>query len=368
MGLSLLEILLAIVIVAAILAALIPLQLKNANEKLIDKTVGQMTALTLAARNYYQDQRPTASINATAWPQTLLQLTNSNYLPPASLCSPWPLDPNARTNKAANNNADCGNHEEYALFPANTNGVYDTTLPGIRRTSLFNDNILNTGGSFWGVSLTLPTQAAARAVQERLPFATLCSPSGLITQLNNGNVPCAASSQESKTVTVLVPRPATWPNDKQYAKDGLIQTMGTVVICNSLNASSPTCNTSNNNSATISIPNSCGNDENGHRLIPALFIYPFGNDFNSGWLGVNKPSAQYTGIEIAVARNTDTWTVYAGMAGSSTYNPTNLNAIVLAYFTVCAPNSTSASGHSGTTTTWDASYFGPRADNGYNYR
>lgn len=361
-GLTLIEILLSLIIVSTIFLYIIQQQLKISHEKSLDKTVAQMNVLVLAARNYYQDQLPTANNNAAAWPQTLPQLTNSNYLPKSALCSPWPTDPSTTPNKAANSNLDCGNHQEYAIFPADSNGIYDTTLPGITRTTSLNAGltITNTGGGFWGVSLNLPSVDDAREVQQRLPFATLCTPAALITQLKNGNTsPC---NTESTTVTVLVPRPATWPSDKQYAKDGLIQTIGTVVICNSLNPASRPCN-SRNNTVTIPIPTSCGNDENGKPLIPALFIYPFDYDFNSNaWLIFNKASGDYTGIGIKVVRNASTWTVASGMSGTGNNDPSKLQALVLAYFTVCAPYNTQSTISGGIrTTNWDASYFGPGA-------
>lgn len=358
-GLTLIEILLSLVIASMILVFLVPQQLKRSHEELVAKTVGQMNALVLAARNYYQDQRPTANNNALAWPQTLSQLTNSNYLPSAALCSPWPIDPTALQNKAANNNADCGNHQEYAIFPANTNGVYDSTTPGIARTTSLNAGatITNNGGSFWGVSLTLPNSATAKEIQQRLPFATLCSPAALINQLNTGNT--SSCTAESNIITILVPMPAAWPNDKQYAKDGLIQTMGTLVICDDFNSRHPSCTNAANNHVTLAMPTSCSNDENGKPLIPALFVYPFDYDFNSNaWTVFNKSSADYTGIEVKVIRSANSWTIYSGMAGTGNYDPTKLNAIVLAYITVCAPYSTQTTLSGIRTTNWDASYFG----------
>jgi hypothetical protein len=153
--------------------------------------------------------------------------------------------------------------------------------------------------------------------------------------------------------------PAVWPNDKQYAKDGLIQTMGTLVICDSLDPGHPSCSNAANNHVTLNMPTSCGNDETGKQLIPALFVYPFDYDFNSkAWSVFNKASYDYTGIEIKVIRNSNSWTIYSGMAGAGDYNPTKLNAIVLAYITVCAPYSTQATLSGIRTTNWDASYFG----------
>ena len=183
------------------------------------------------------------------------------------------------------------------------------------------------GGNFWGVSLTVPTAKLADEIRERAPFATTCPPS----ELAKGTV----CSINSNTVTMLVPRPARWPSiHAVYAQDGLLQSMGSVVICNG--------NCNNHDSATIKMPLTCGNDPAGNSLVPALFVYPFDYD----WKGHEN---QFPGIRISkVATDTTnhlwTVTVVASKQNSNSSSANNFNSISIAYFTTCQPsNSTTGS-------------------------
>jgi type II secretory pathway pseudopilin PulG len=310
-GLTLVEILLALVIASMILVFLVPQQLQYSHEQLVDKTVAQMNQLVLAARNYYQNQRSLVSDNASAWPTTLSQLTANGYLPNAALCSDWPKDPNQQNN-ANNNGNDCttlkNNHQEYALFPANVSGSYDITVPG--------------NGNFWGVSIALPSAKVAQEVRDRMPFATTCPPS----DLRNTSTPCSTSSN---IVTAVVPRPAQWPTSppSEYAKDGLIQTVGSQVIC----SDAKSCTTNPKPTATIPIPKTCGNDENGLPLVPQLFVYPLSYQFQDH-------CTCFRGIETSITRNANTWTVSLGESTSAA-SPSNFTYVSVGYFTVCQPNS-----------------------------
>lgn len=326
-GLTLLEILLSLAIVAAILAYLIPQELRTSHEALVDKTVAQMNQLVLAARNYYQDNRLKVLSNAAAWPTTVKQLTTSNYLPPAALCSSWPKEPASQQSPANNQGNDCGGHQEYALFPANSSGTYDTTVPGIAI------NGTNSGGNFWGVSLALPNNAIAEEVRQRLPFGTTCPPS----DLSQTTTACGTSSN---IVTAIAPRPGQWPggaSNQVYSKDGLIQSMGSIVVCdNSSSTSSFHCS---NNRNTVTIPPSsvtinCGKDENGNTLVPQLFVYPLSYQWP---VKNNHHSNSLPGVQVLVNSNSSPWTVQVGASNNKDPNTNNFTYISLGYFIVCQP-------------------------------
>ncbi len=343
-GLTLIEILLSLVIISSLLMYLIPQQLKNTHEQLVEKTVAQMNLLALSARNYYQDQQalyPTSS-NASHWPQTLKALTDANYLPASALCSSWPLQADALNDPASNKNADCLHHQEYAIFPANSSGQYDMTLNGIKtQTWTGFSKFYSSGGNFWGVSLTLPTTKMALEVRERLPFATLCAPTNLSAQLSN-NTACT----KSNTVTILVPRPAKWTNNTQYAKDGLIQSIGTASVCGSDGKKTP-CNSSPPPFAYIPKPTSCGVDPSGNLLTPVLFVYPF--DYQLCLDKSYDPTyctyhTNFKGISLIVQQDPDltkppAWDVYAGMFDHDGHMQISYFwSLAVAYFTVCEPS------------------------------
>lgn len=316
-----------------ILVFLVPQQLKATHEQSVDKTVAQMNQLVLAARNYYMATRPTAANNASAWPTTLNQLVSGSYLPQAALCSTWPKGDSSLQSNANNKGADCNssNHQEYALFPANSAGNYDTTVPGIAA----NGN--NSGGNFWGVSLALPNAKVAAEVRDRLPFATICPPS----ELSKTSTTCG---KNSNIVTALVPRPANFPGltaPAPYSKDGLIQSIGTVRVCDG------DCKPKNTiMTATISTPNTC----NSNTTTPVLFVYPF--DFSAAI--PNPPPSNgapyyYSGIKLFTTRNNDSWTV------SASTDEYTLGKLYLAYFTTCAP--TNVKNSNTDPYLWDASSF-----------
>lgn len=339
-GLTLVEILLSLVIASMILVFLVPQQLQTTHEQLVDKTVAQMNQLVLAARNYYQAQRPLVGNNASAWPTTLSGLTSQGYLPTAALCSPWPKGPTSVQTNANNNGKDCGNHQEYAIFPANNDGIYDTTVLGIAITGS------NSGGSFWGVSIALPSAKDADEVRARTPFATTCPPS----ELSKTNTACSTTGN---IVTAVVPRPASWPGlgtQANYAKDGLIQTIGSVVLCDNTNSSRHCSYKSKSdpgiNYTTINKPSSCGLDENGLKLIPQLFVYPISYQWNQAITNsYSILNNNYPGTQLHVVDNdpsntgtNHTWTVIAGASGNKDLSTSQFNYIALGYFTVCQPN------------------------------
>lgn len=328
-GLTLVEILLSLVIVSMILIYLIPKQLQTTHEQLIDKTVAQMNQLVLAARNYYQTQRLLVGNNASAWPTSLSDLRSKGYLPGAALCSAWPKGPTSLQSNANNNGADCSTHQEYAVFPANSSGKYDTTVPGIAASGS------NSGGSFWGVSIALPTARAAAEVRERMPFATTCPPS----ELSKTNTACSTTGN---IVTAVVPRPAQWPGfggvSSQYSKEGLIQTMGSVVLCDNTNSSRHCYDKNSTNSVTINKPTTCGNDENNHPLTPVLFVYPLSYQWSQKLNGQSSNlNNNYPGIQLQVVYNSSNWNVIAGESRKKNLDTTNFKYISLAYFTTCQP-------------------------------
>lgn len=331
-GLTLLEILLSLVIASMILAFLVPQQLKYSHEQLVDKTVSEMDQLLLAARNGYQTNRATSASNASAWPTTLNDLITQGFLPKAALCSAWPKGPASAQSNANNNGSDCGTHQEYALFPANSSGKYDTSVPGI---SAYGSN---SGGNFWGVSLTLPTARAAEEVRARLPFATTCMPG----DLSKTNTPCSSTGN---IVTAVVPRPAQWPDliPASYAKDGLIQSIGTVAICDNKGVYAPTCTTAKNNTAVVDMPQNCGNDENNNPLTPTLFAYPLQYAlYSSNPADKNGYSLRQTfpGVYISVQVNPSNhrqWLITAGGNGDTSHDVSIFDHFAVAYFTVCQP-------------------------------
>lgn len=325
-GLTLIEILLSLVIVSMVLIYLIPRQLQSAHEELIEKTASQMNQLLLAARVDYQVNRAFSANNAAAWPTTLNDLA-PNYLPQAALCSAWPQGPASAQNNANNNGKDCAGHQEYALFPADSSGKYDTSVAGIAASSS------NSGGNFWGVSLALPTAKAAAEVRERLPFATTCLPS----DLSKTNVPCNSSSN---IVTAVVPRPAQWPDlvPAPYAKDGLIQSLGTVTICDNNNGSLRCLD--GHNTAFVDMPQDCGNDENGNVLTPTLFAYPLqyawrgtgDGNYNNRW----TYTGVYTHIDVNPG-NAKQWRIIGGGNDTTSHDITKFDHFAVAYFSVCQP-------------------------------
>ncbi len=340
-GVTLIEMLLSLVIASLILSYFISQQLQSLHQQLVDKTVAQMNFLALSARNYYLNQQALypSSSNISHWPQTLKALSDAGSIPADALCSSWPASSNASTNVASNKNADCLNnqkqiaHQEYAIFPANSSGSYNTALNGIQAHPwTASQQFTSSGGNFWGISLELPTLQAAREIQKRLPFATLCSPSNLSAQLTN-NAPCI----ESNTVTMLVPRPAKWFNSTQYAKDGLIQSMGTAAVCGDPNHG---CNTNGNKPyATIFKPMSCGTNPSGQSLTPVLFVYPFDYELCLD----NKSttcSAQtaFAGMNLGVKDVGNAWQVYGGeLDNNGNMTSNHFFTIAVAYFTVCEP-------------------------------
>lgn len=329
-GLTLIEILLSLIIASMILIFIVPQQLKYSHEQLVDKTVSEMDQLLLAARNHYQANRALSANNASAWPTTLNDLISKGFLPKVALCSAWPKGPASAQNNANNNGNDCGTHQEYALFPANSSGQYDTSVPGIMA------NGSNSGGNFWGVSLTLPTAKAAAEVRERLPFATTCTPG----DLSKTNTPCSSTSN---IVTAVVPRPAQWPDltPAPYAKDGLIQSIGTVAVCDNNNPSSR-CK-DNHNTAVIDMPQNCGIDENGNLLTPTVFVYPLQNalyssdptDKNGYTLRQNYPGV-YVSVKVNPS-NAQQWLITAGGNLDTSHDISIFDHFAVAYFTVCKP-------------------------------
>ena len=339
-GLTLIEILLSLVIASMILVFLVPQQLKYSHEQLVAKTVSEMDQLLLAARNHYQANRTFSVNNASAWPTTLNDLVSKGFLPKAALCSAWPKGPASAQNNANNNGNDCGTHQEYALFPTDSNGKYDTSVPGIMA------NGRNSGGNFWGVSLALPTAKAAAEVRERLPFATTCTPG----DLSKTNTPCSSTSN---IVTAVVPRPAQWPDltPASYAKDGLIQSIGTVTICDNANPSL-ICSDNSHNTAVIDMPQNCGTDESGtaeksgNPLIPTVFVYPLQYALYNPPTNVTKDPNGYnirgtfSGVYVSVKvnpSNAQQWLIQGGANDSTSHVISTFDHFAVAYFTVCQP-------------------------------
>jgi hypothetical protein len=145
----------------------------------------------------------------------------------------------------------------------------------------------------------------------------------------------------------------------QYASDGLIQTMGSIKVCdnadpnygqryppNGNNASKASCdsNTANggngHNVVHIPIPTTCDSG-----MSPSLFVYPF--DFY--WSGIYT----YPGITVQTTKDSTNgwWSVAVAESGVQVNKSGSLNftSIYLAYFTVCSPN--------GDANKWDPSWF-----------
>ncbi len=325
-GLTLVEILLSLVIASMILIFLVPQQLQATHEQLVNKTVAQMNQLVLAARNYYQDNRIKVSSNVLAWPTTVNQLMASGYLPSAAVCSAWPKGPASVQSNANNNGKDCGQHQEYALFPANSSGTYDTSVAGIAPAGN------NSGGSFWGISLALPTAKAADEVRARLPFATACPPS----ELSKTNSPCSTTGN---IVTAVVPRPASWPgsNAPTYSKEGLIQTMGSIVLCDNTSPSRP-CSSTNFVIIDKPSPSTCGTDEYNQNLVIRLFVYPLSYQWAQKVSGDYDDLKQnYPGIQLHLVDNSANWNIIAGESGKNQLSTSSFKYISLGYFTVCQP-------------------------------
>jgi type II secretory pathway pseudopilin PulG len=325
-GITLIEILFVLSILSFALVFLIPHQLQKTHQTSVDKIVSEMDQIVLAARNYYQDKQEDANgsaSNASYWPQTLQALVDERYIAPGLLCSAIPTSTITKT---------CGGYQGYAVFPANTQGQYDTTVPGV---APYNSN---SGGSFWGVSLTLPNAKMAEEVRQKLPFATRCSTADLIAALKNATTNLSCKVDDSNTtVTAIVPRPAVF-SKPLYAKDGLIQSMGSIKVCDTQdNCNSHTASGKGKDTTIkvpIAMPITC--DEG---LTPVLFVYPF--DF--GWnLITTKSDVDYPGITVQTTRDDSThqWTVMVAESGDSinTNGTANFSSIYLAYFTVCAPN------------------------------
>ncbi len=348
-GLTLVEILLSLVIASMILIFLIPKQLQSTHEQLVDKTVAEMNQIVLAARNYYQESRAASLINApnsSYWPQTLTDLSTKSYLPAAALCSAWP----STTTSAA-----CKNLVPYAIFPNNGSGQYDTSAPGIPV------NGQNSGGNFWGVSLTLPNAKIAEEVRQKLPFSTLCN----VTQLKTGAA--CTSANNSTTVTAIVPRPSLWPQqvtNLTYFNDGLIQSIGSLAMC------SGSCNLDANKvsvTSTIDMPTTCNNN-----TTPVLFVYPSAitaratdgvDTIRNDNLDTSYGS-YYPGISLKTTRDNtkQQWIVQAQNAPNTKQYSTGAKrfyTINLTYFTVCAPNADPNK--------WDASNFVGASSNGVNW-
>ncbi|MCD6044971.1 MAG: hypothetical protein K0R48_134 [Gammaproteobacteria bacterium] len=351
-GLTLIEIMLSLVIASLILLYLIPQQLKSSREQMTNQTIAEMNQIVLAARNYYQDKynaSPTAVL-ATLWPQTLVDLSTNNYLPSAALCSPWPSSQKDATP------SNCGYQLPYTIFPANTSNAYDTTAGGIVA------NGLNKGGNFWGVSITLPNATIAQAVEQKLPFATLCSPN----QLKNGfsSTSCTGASN---TVTAIVPRPAQWPEatNVTYANEGLIQSVANDKGCSDIHpqGSNP-CNYfanskyvyQNNLTNYVPMPN-CGTNT------PVIFLATPSRMQTFKGAGYTKSSEPtdlgldatqvsdntkpgfglyYPGDSVKITRD-DTnkrWVVqrrYSSDTSAKTIGAVKFHHFSLVYFTVCAP-------------------------------
>lgn len=334
-GLTLIEILLSLTMLSLILGLLIPQLLRYTHEQTVNKTVAEMNQIVLAARNYYQENRVASGSmpSASYWPQTLNDLVSKSYLPQAALCSAWP---------SATVTTACKNHQAYVLFPSNDSGQYDTSVLGIAA------NGLNKGGNFWGVSITLPNARIAEEVRQKMPFATRCD----VTQLKTGNA--CSSANNSTTVTAIVPRPAVWPQQvtAQYAIDGLIQSIGSIDMCDDSTAGVSPCDDKdykkNGVSAYITMPTTCA----ANNLTPVLFVYPMSLYTYIG--GNTSPfNPNFPGIAIKTSKYSSTqWRVQARSADdtrNTSNGPEIFHTIQIAYFTVCAPN--------GDPNKWDPSNF-----------
>lgn len=313
-GMTLVEILLAVLLLSLILVFLTPQLMKETHDKSADKVVSEMNQIVLAARNYYQDQQGAAlgvPLNATLWPQTLQSLVDGGYIPSGLLCSSMP---------AAASTTLCGDHQGYALFPANAQGQYDTTLPGIIKDGL------NGGGNFWGVSLTLPNAKMAEEVRQKLPFATRCS----IDDLKN-NIPCKVDNTHT-TVTALVPRPGVFAKPL-YSIDGLIQTMGSIKVCDGDCNSNTLSGGNGHNIVHIPFPTTCADP-----LVPVLFVYPFDISWTGGYNGTTQHT--YPGITLQTTKGGGFWAVAVAESGVNMNQAGSLDfsSIYLAYFTTCSPN------------------------------
>lgn len=339
-GLTLIEVLLSVTILALILALIVPQVLRYTHNQAVDKTVAEMNQIVLSARNYYLDKQGSMTStlsNASYWPQTLSNLSTNAYLPPAALCSSWPL-----TTTIAGNT--CGNHQPYIVFPStnpsSTAGSYDTSVVGIA------SGTYGKGGNFWGVSINLPNATIAEEVRQKLPFATRCS----VAKLKSGNA-CVVAD-EGATVTALVPRPAIFMTSN-YSREGLIQTMGSIKVCNNAdpnygqryppngnNTSKPSCDSmsdhggNDHNVVHIPMPSSCDVGQK-----PVLFVYPF--DFYWDRTRPDLKGREFPGITLKTTRD-DTlqlWSVTATESGQYAASQGSLyfQNIYLAYFTTCAP-------------------------------
>lgn len=315
-GLTLIEILLSITILTLILSLFIPQLLQYSRDQAVDKTVAEMNQIVLAARNYYQDKQEIAvggTPNSSNWPQTLQTLVTEGYLPQAALCS---TQPSSTTSTL------CANHAEYALFPSNAGNRYDTTVVGIAASGF------NSGGNFWGVSVSLANAKIAEEVRKKLPFGTRCS----IADLRSGAA-CTVTDANT-TVTALTPRPAIFTT-AQYSREGLIQTMGSIQVCDG------NCTNSGKNMVNIAMPVSCDANQ-----IPVLFVYPF--DIVWNMTNNNRGKDPFPGISLKTVRNSGSWTVTASEPTQAN-KTNNFSAIYLAYFTVCAAQ--------GDPNKWDPSWF-----------
>ena len=154
----------------------------------------------------------------------------------------------------------------------------------------------------------------------------------------------------SNIVNAVVPRTAQWPDlvPASYAKDGLIQSIGTVTICDRKGVYAPSCATTN--TAVIDMPQNCGNDENvtpsnpnGNQLTPALFVYPLLNalyssdptDKNGYTLRQNYPGV-YISVKVNPS-NAQQWLITAGGNGDTSHSISIFDHFAVAYFTVCKP-------------------------------
>ncbi len=355
-GLTLVEILLSLIVASMILLYLVPQQLQSRHEQLVNKTVAQMNQIVLAARNYYQESRAASLINApnaSYWPQTLNDLSTKAYLPAAALCSPWPSDTTSTT---------CKNAIPYVIFPNNGSGQYDTNAPGILAVGQ------NRGGNFWGVSLTLPNAKIAEEVRQKLPFSSLCA----VSQLKTGA--SCSNANTSTTVTAIVPRPSLWPQqvtNLTYANDGLIQSMGLLVMCDNTYSSTTCDQTANQVSvkSTITMPTTCNNN-----TTPVLFVYPSNittrYEDNRDAKNINDNNLApgvgnyFPGISLKTTRDdvNHQWLVQAQNSSNTkkySIGAKRFRYMQIIYFTVCAP--------AGDPNKWDLSNFSGASGNGVNW-
>lgn len=355
-GLTLIEILLSLVVLSVLIALFMPQLLRNTHEQAVNKTVSEINQIVLAARNYYQDKQDamTSTLsNASYWPQTLSDLTTSSYLPPAALCSSWP----ATTTITGTT---CGNHQPYVLFPSTNpsiaSGRYDTSVVGIA------SDAYSKGGNFWGISITLPNAKIAEEVRQKVPFGTRCS----ITDLRNG-VACTVTDANT-TVTALVPRPAIFAK-AQYSKEGLIQSMGSIQVCdntkqspygqryppNGNNTTKPSCDSNSsyggNDHNVVHIPIPTTGCDAGQT--PVLFVYPLNFYWQRNADGSPVADRPFPGIALTTVKDSNHgwWSVTATESGQYAASQGSLffTYIYLAYFTACASDSDPNK--------WDPSWF-----------